>query len=123
MKWKISEAKRTSATHSELFVYASGTKSECIEKKTLRTLTDEGEPLQFSIVFNNASKKVGYHFSYENPKKDGIVASDKTVLWYYTDESCSDRKFDIVYEDQIVRLLSFQSGDTKDYWLVGRWRQ
>lgn len=123
MKWKISEVTELTPTQSELFVFTSATKSECVSKKTLRTLTDDGEDLQFSLVFNNASKKVGYHFAYKNPPKDGVVMNDKTVLWYYTEESLKDRKFDIIYEDQIIRLLSFQSGNSKDYWLVGRWRQ
>lgn len=121
MKWKISEVFPVDAKNHELFVYKSGTKEECRMLDTLRTLVDE-DRFQFSMVYNG-NKMLGYHFRYNQPKLKRFHQSERSVIWFYNGKM-KEPKLNVLYEDQVIRLLSYVEDDpaNPEYWLVGRWR-
>lgn len=120
VKWKISEAISISENRSELFVFSPNSKRECLNKENLKVLIDS-EDLKFSLVYNS-SKMIGYHFDYINPLKEHHVITDRMVSWFF-DGKKKDPQVNVLFEDQNVRLLSYNDISEKiDYWLVGRWR-
>lgn len=119
MKWKISEKLELSPGKSEIYVH-KGNRQECQVKEGLRTLLDEPE-FKFSMVYTG-SKMVGYHFEFDEENLRGMHLSERTAMWFYCGDK-KDPKVNVLYEDQVIRLLSYnEEGKKPEYWLVGRWR-
>lgn len=93
-----------------------------IEKKEVFS----NNKVKFNLMFNSTHKLVGYQLNY-TPEKN--LPKFKTYNSYgivYNKKEKSNpksMKLEILYEDQVLRLLCFKhSHNVKDFWLVGRWR-
>jgi len=111
-----------------------------VEDLTGEVLILKGEPLEhskqrriykasraeFRLIYSAQEKMIGYSFRYAYdeiyPKFDlfnsfGIVYNRKE------DVDPKRLKFEVIFEDQVVRLLAYEHpNQIKDYILVGRWR-
>lgn len=119
-KWQISEILELSDKRQELFVYKPINKQEIIAKDTLRTLMETSD-LKFSMVYLS-SKMLGYHFEFRKKTNCPIYMNERTAVMMF-DGKKKKPEVNVIFEDQIIRLLSFVEENRKpDYWLVGRWR-
>lgn len=82
--------------------------------------------VKFKLIYNSSFKLVGYQLLYKADRKIprfkiynsfGIIFNKKTEV------KTKDLDLDILYEDQVLRLLSYKHpNNVRDFWLVGRWR-
>lgn len=86
----------------------------------------KGNQVEFSLVYSPIGKMLGYQLKYNYGKKYSKSALFNCFIVFYNqrkDVNTKDLKLDIVYEDQVVRLLAYKhTSGVKDYMLVGRWR-
>ena len=127
--WQISDV-LPSGNLKKFLVYESSKKYEVLsEENDLRTLVDT-EDFKFHLVYQG-NKMVGYSFEFS---KEPCYTNERTAIFMF-DEHKDKPKVDVLFEDQIIRLLQYNQVDTKkvsgkvkeihrkpDYWLVCRWR-
>lgn len=119
-KWQISEVLELNNSRQEVFVYKQNTKQETLSKETLRTLVDTDD-MKFSMVYLG-SKMLGYHFNFSSRMSIPLYMNERTTIFMF-DGKKKEPQVNVMFEDQVIRLLSFEQADRKpDYWLVGRWR-
>lgn len=126
--WVISDETEVKPGWSCTFVSKAKNVHEIQKPEKIKRLLIDDSFFKFSLVYSDVTKMLGYRFDYRNNRKsvlNGFYKDFNTMLWFYTKESAkSKRKFEVLYEDQVVRLLMFDQGkDGGDYWLVGRWRE
>jgi hypothetical protein len=130
-RWQISDILQSTNLMKRFFIYESSKKYEALsEENDLRTLVDTDD-FKFHLVYQS-NKMLGYSFEFT---KEPIYANDRTAIFMF-DERKTDPKVDVLFEDQIVRLLTYnqlekinrKNGKVEevmrrpDYWLVCRWR-
>ena len=131
-RWQISDIlQSTDDQMRRFFIYESSKKYEALsEENDLRTLVDTDD-FKFHLVYQS-NKMLGYSFEFS---KEPIYTNDRTAIFMF-DERKTDPKVDVLFEDQIVRLLTYNQVDRvkkrngrveevmrkPDYWLVCRWR-
>lgn len=128
MSWYIHEP-IAEDQDSELYVLKENFDLSSLKELTPRTIYEENS-FRFHLLYNDQMKMQGYKFNVDFGQ--GTLLKNKTVfensaLWFFTEVSKkftrTTTSFEIMYEDQVVRLLSYEHEKKKDYWLVGRWRQ
>lgn len=128
MSWHIHEP-IAEDQDSELYVIKETFDLSELKNLTPRTIYEENS-FRFHLLYNEQMKMQGYKFNVDFGKstdlKDKIIFHN-SALWFFTDVSKKLNRdktsFEIMYEDQVVRLLSYEHEKKKDYWLVGRWRK
>lgn len=114
---------------SRIHVAKLGAEEACNQDEVkTRTIIDD-KLFKFSLIYTESSKMVGYRFDYRNRDKHprkvlfSMYKTFNSVMWFFTSKK-NKPKFEVLYEDQILRLLTYEHKDDKtDYWLVGRWRE
>jgi len=80
--------------------------------------------IEFWLLFNQQHKAIGYKLIYSKEGRTPRFAVFNSFgIVYYDKVEEYKPKFDLIYEDQIVRLGFFEhKNKVRDYWLVGKWR-
>jgi hypothetical protein len=80
---------------------------------------------ELKLLYNIQNRMIGYLFKYKPGPHPGYTLFNNFGIRYNKKLNVdpSSLELDIIYEDQVIRLLSFVHKDkTRDFWLVGRWR-
>ncbi len=129
-RWQISDILQSENNMKKFLIYESTKKYEALSAENeLRTLVDTDD-FKFHLV-NQSNKMMGYCFEFS---QEPTYANDRTAVFMF-DERKEAPKVDVLFEDQILRLLTFNQSDKvkkrgkmeevprkPDYWLVCRWR-
>ena len=118
-KWFLED--RTAGPTGEVHIL----KGEPLEDSKQRRIY-KASRVEFRLIYNQQDKMIGYLFRYAYdeiyPKFNlfnsfGIVYNKKEGV------DLERLRFEVVFEDQVVRLLAFEHPNKiKDYLMVGRWR-
>ena len=86
----------------------------------------KGTQIDFSLVYSPLGKMLGYQLKYNYSKKypKSVLFNCFSIFYNPRKEvNTKDLKLDVIYEDQVVRLLVYKhASGVNDYMLVGRWR-
>lgn len=95
---------------------------EAVDKKEVFS----NSKVKFNLIYSATHKLVGYQLNYVAEKNlPKFKTYNSYGIVYNKNEKVNQKtmKMEILYEDQVLRLLSFKHGhNVRDFWLVGRWR-
>lgn len=80
-------------------------------------------PTNFELLYNAQSRLCGYKLNFEPSKLLSKFISFNSCFLAFNDNPTVLPKLEILYEDQVVRLLCYEFDACSDVWLVGRWRE
>lgn len=99
-------------------------KGEPLEGSKQRQIYKE-DRTEFKLIYNPQDKMIGYLFRYQYDKiyPKYCLFNSFGVVYHKEENDSDDLSFEVIFEDQVVRLLAFEHPDkVRDYMLVGRWR-
>jgi hypothetical protein len=106
----------------EVFILKGENPENSVQKSIYRHPKTE-----LKLLYNQQNRMIGYLFKYKPGPFPGYALFNNFGIRYSEKPHVdpSSLELDIIYEDQVIRLLSFIHKDrhkTRDFWLVGRWR-
>lgn len=104
----------------EVFILKGEAPENSVQKSIYRHSKAE-----LKLLYNQQNRMIGYLFKYKPGPFPGYSLFNNFGIRYNKKKIVdpSAIELDIIYEDQVIRLLSFVHRDkTRDFWLVGRWR-
>lgn len=94
-------------------------------KKKIYPDEEHNSRVEFYLLYNDDAKTVGYQFRYDYSEKfPKFMTYNSFGIVYNKRKSNFETKFEVIFEDAIIRLLAYEHSptDVRDYFLVGRWR-
>ena len=86
---------------------------------------DQKANVEFYLLYNPEYKLVGYQLNYNYiDKSPKFLTYNSFGIIYNKKRSNFNTKFEVIFEDATIRLLTFVHTpiNVQDYFLVGRWR-
>jgi len=79
--------------------------------------------MTFELMYNSQTRLCGYKLTYDLPKLQSKFTTFNSCFLAFSTPQQIEPKLEIVYEDQAVRLLTYEFPTVADLWLIGRWRE
>lgn len=115
VSWILKDDNKGRVSVAKNNIVLNGLTEKCVYKK---------KKTRFNIHYNEQYSTVGYSLTYTKGAPKFVLFNSFFIANCGYNVAPEKLKFDIIYEDQAVRLLAYEHPNKyRDYWLVGRWKE